>query len=112
MTGGNLYGNASNLINDGSCSGRATSLVTGDPLLGPLQDNGGPTLTHLPAADSPAVNATDPAFFNGLELELEFDQRGAGYQRHHATLGNDVSVITILSDDRLELIFSDGFETP
>ena len=33
-----------------------------DPLLGPLADNGGPTQTHLPAHNSPAVNAGDPAF--------------------------------------------------
>src|SRR5579859_6520755 len=33
-----------------------------DPLLGPLADNGGPTQTRLPAANSPAVNAGDPAF--------------------------------------------------
>lgn len=33
-----------------------------DPQLGPLQDNGGPARTHLPAATSPAVNAGNPAF--------------------------------------------------
>ncbi|HYG61886.1 MAG TPA: choice-of-anchor Q domain-containing protein, partial [Thermoanaerobaculia bacterium] len=33
-----------------------------DPQLGPLQNNGGPTATHLPAATSPAVDAGDPAF--------------------------------------------------
>lgn len=39
-------------------SGPATGDVTGmDPMLGPLADNGGPTLTHLPDAGSPAVNA-------------------------------------------------------
>lgn len=33
-----------------------------DPQLGPLANNGGPTQTRLPAANSPAVNAGDPAF--------------------------------------------------
>lgn len=33
-----------------------------DPQLGPLQDNGGPTETHLPASASPVVNAGDPTF--------------------------------------------------
>lgn len=33
-----------------------------DPQLGPLQNNGGPTATHLPAATSPAVDAGDATF--------------------------------------------------
>ena len=42
-----------------------------DPLLGPLQDNGGLTETHLPAAGSPAIDAGDP----GYALSLTADQR-------------------------------------
>jgi hypothetical protein len=38
------------------------NLLDQDPLLGPLGDHGGPTPTQLPAANSPAVNAGDPAF--------------------------------------------------
>jgi predicted outer membrane repeat protein len=33
-----------------------------DALLGPLQDNGGPTQTHLPLDGSPAIDTGDPAF--------------------------------------------------
>lgn len=33
-----------------------------DPQLGPLQNNGGPTATHLPADTSPAVDAGDATF--------------------------------------------------
>jgi LPXTG-motif cell wall-anchored protein len=47
------------------------NLVGVDPQLGPLADNGGPTLTHLPASNSPAIGAGDPAF-SGLAT----DQRG------------------------------------
>jgi hypothetical protein len=36
------------------------NLVTVDPRLGPLQDNGGPTFTMAPLAGSPALNAGDP----------------------------------------------------
>jgi uncharacterized repeat protein (TIGR01451 family)/CSLREA domain-containing protein len=36
-----------------------SDLVETDPLLGPLADNGGPTLTHLPLAGSPAIDAGD-----------------------------------------------------
>jgi CSLREA domain-containing protein len=43
-----------------------------DPLLGPLADNGGPTLTHLPQPGSPVFDAGDPAF----APPPAFDQRG------------------------------------
>ncbi len=32
-----------------------TGAIASDPLLGPLQDNGGPTKTELPGAGSPAI---------------------------------------------------------
>jgi hypothetical protein len=51
--------------------------INTDPLLGPLQDNGGPTLTHGLLPGSPAVDAGDPNFspppFN--------DQRGCPFDR-------------------------------
>jgi CSLREA domain-containing protein len=37
------------------------SMPNTDPLLGPLQDNGGPTLTHALSWDSPAIDAGDNA---------------------------------------------------
>jgi hypothetical protein len=40
-----------------------------DPLLGPLQDNGGPTLTRAPLPGSPLVHSFDP--------DLSPDQRGS-----------------------------------
>jgi hypothetical protein len=50
--------------------------VTGtDPLLGALADNGGPTLTHRPANNSPLVN-TIPLGQNGCgDVDNNFDQR-------------------------------------
>lgn len=47
------------------------NLVGLDPLLGPLAANGGLTLTHLPAGNSPVVGAGDPAFTG-----FTSDQRG------------------------------------
>jgi len=47
--------------------------INTDPRLGPLQDNGGPAFTHLPASDSPVIDAGDPA--RGV------DQRGPGFLR-------------------------------
>jgi hypothetical protein len=51
--------------------------VNTDPLLGPLQNNGGPTLTHALLAGSPAIDAGDPSF----TPPPFYDQRGPGFQR-------------------------------
>ena len=46
------------LDSDGSCGlAGAGNLPGTDPLLGPLANNGGPTLTHLPQAGSPAIDS-------------------------------------------------------
>ena len=51
-----------NVIRDGSCGALAASdVVVSDALLGPLADNGGPTMTHALLAGSPAIDAGDPA---------------------------------------------------
>src|SRR5436190_2416400 len=47
------------------------------PLLGPLQDNGGPTFTHALLPGSPAIDAGDPKF----SPPPFFDQRGPGFNR-------------------------------
>ena len=55
--------NTYSLLEDGSasCSAGALGLLTGDPLLGPLADNGGGTLTHVPLPGSPVLNAVGDA---------------------------------------------------
>jgi CSLREA domain-containing protein len=52
-----------------------------DPLLGPLADNGGPTLTHALLPGSPAIDAGDPALVAGVDDTPEFDQRGEPFRR-------------------------------
>jgi CSLREA domain-containing protein len=42
--------------NTPGCNPTGTPLIIADPLLGPLTDNGGPTLTRLPGTGSPAIN--------------------------------------------------------
>jgi hypothetical protein len=61
-----------NLDSDGSCqlSGPGDQ-PNADPMLGELEDNGGPTLTHALLAGSPAIDAGDDSECPG------FDQRGA-----------------------------------
>jgi hypothetical protein len=82
-SGGNVYNAGAGAVaslgyNLSSDNGGGYLTATGDrintdPRLGPLQDNGGPTFTHLPASDSPAIDGGDPA--------LGMDQRGPGFQR-------------------------------
>lgn len=49
--------------------------LTANPRLGPLAWNGGPTRTHLPAADSPVLE------HGSNLLDRMYDQRGPGFPR-------------------------------
>lgn len=51
--------------------------INTEPLLGPLQDNGGPTLTHALLPGSPAIDTGDPKF----TPPPFHDQRGLGFDR-------------------------------
>jgi polymorphic membrane protein len=51
-----------------------SNFLGGDPKLGPLQDNGGPTSTHLPLAGSPALDGGDNTA--AAAAGLSTDQRG------------------------------------
>ena len=62
--GGTVTSHGYNLSNDdggGYLTGPGDQINT-DPLLGPLQDNGGPTFTHALLPGSPAIDAGDPNF--------------------------------------------------
>ncbi len=52
-----------------------------DPLLGPLQDNGGPALTQALLPGSPALDRGDPDAAYDLQGRARWDQRGAGFDR-------------------------------
>jgi len=56
--------------------------ITDCPKLGPLADNGGPTLTHEPMPGSPALDA------GANPLTLQFDQRGDGYMREFGAMAD------------------------
>ena len=51
--------------------------INTDPLLSPLRNHGGPTLTHVPLRGSPAIDAGDPSF----TPPPDHDQRGACFYR-------------------------------
>jgi hypothetical protein len=67
--------------------------INTDPLLGPLQDNGGPTFTHLPLLGSPAIDAGDPNF-----VPPPFrDQRGPCF---HRVFGRRIDVGSVETQPR------------
>jgi len=75
-----------NIGTDGTCNlTDPTDLPSTDPMLGPLQDNGGPTATHALLPGSPAIDAIpaadctwdDDGDPETPEVPLRSDQRGA-----------------------------------
>ena len=71
------YAGANDLeYGDTSCAGTTTGVwTTGDPKLGALADNGGPTQTMALGAGSAALGAGDPTYCDSLPVG-GFDQRG------------------------------------
>jgi Right handed beta helix region len=77
--GGTITSHGYNISSDdggGYLNGPGDQIKT-DPLLGPLQDNGGPTLTHALLPGSPAIDAGDPNF----TPPPFYDQRGCPFLR-------------------------------
>src|SRR4029077_4884629 len=77
--GGTVTSHGYNVSSDngGGYLNRPGDQINTDPHLGPLQDNGGPTLTHLPLSGSPAIDGGDPNF----TPPPFHDQRGSCYYR-------------------------------
>jgi hypothetical protein len=85
-SGGTIFNNGGTITSLGYniASDNGGGVLTGpgdqidtDPMLGPLQDNGGPTFTHALLPGSPAINAGDPSF----TPPPFYDQRGPGFRR-------------------------------
>ena len=77
--GGTVTSHGYNISSDdggGLLTGPGDQINT-DPLLGPLRDHGGPTLTHMPMRGSPAIDGGDPSFTPPPDQ----DQRGACFYR-------------------------------
>lgn len=112
-TGGDCAANSStlsavgvNLIGDSTgCTFSGGTILSGDPVLGPLIDNGGPTLTHLPLDGSRVIDAGSPANpSRGIN-----DQRSAGFPR---VMFGGVDIGAVELQTRPEIIFMDSFEEP
>jgi len=85
-SGVNIFNNGGSFITHGYnvCSDTGSGFLNGpgdqintDPLLGPLQDNGGPTFTHALLPGSPAIDSGDPDF----TPPPYYDQRGPVFWR-------------------------------
>lgn len=93
--GHNIFGEAEGVnIVRGTQRGPAPTDITGTvsspvaPVLGPLQDNGGPTFTHLPLDGSPAIDAAD----GSAEGAPATDQRGITRPQRY---GNDIGAVEV-----------------
>jgi len=81
-TAANVVSGGHNLVQDATCNPAASDLVTAIALIGPLADNGGPTMTRALLAGSPAIDAADDATCPAT------DQRGvARPQGPHCDIG-------------------------
>jgi len=77
--GGDLTSLGYNLSSD-AAAGYLTAAgdqLNTNPMLGPLQDNGGPTFTHALLPGSPAIDMGDPSF----TPPPDYDQRGPAFSR-------------------------------
>jgi CSLREA domain-containing protein len=89
-TGGDIFNSgilsgSHNLIGDGS--GGLPNTITGDPMLGPLADNGGQTVTQALLPGSPALNAGGSLLaVDANGAALTFDERGPGFARFVGTV--------------------------
>jgi formylglycine-generating enzyme required for sulfatase activity len=68
LESGKIGANVNNLVGDGRCD----AAHAGDPLLGPLADNGGPSLTYALLPGSPAIDVVPV-----VSCTVSTDQRGA-----------------------------------
>ena len=106
-TAGNCYGiltsHGYNLSSDTSCTLRGFN-GPGDrnnigPLLGPLQNNGGPTFTHALLSGSPAIDKGNPSgCTDGKGHRLTTDQRGQPRPDKEDKLGCDMGAYERQSD--------------
>jgi hypothetical protein len=107
-SGGNCYDSGSatitsngyNLSSDATCpfSGPG-DMNSANPMLGPLQNNGGPTLTVPLTSGSPAIDAGNPSgCTNSNGVLLKTDQRGYRRPDKEDTGGCDIGAYESQSD--------------
>lgn len=91
---GPYFSAKNNFIGDASCN----SEYSGDPHLGPLRDNEGPTMTHALLEGSPAIDAGDDASCSSR------DQRGMPRTKISAGKHCDIGAFEFQFPDLVELL--------
>jgi hypothetical protein len=97
-----IISGANNLIVAASGVTLPPDTISADPMLGPLQDNGGPTWTHALLTGSPAIDTG-----NNL-ANLDFDQRGEGFLRRSGA-AVDIGAFELQTTNN-DVVFADGFD--
>jgi hypothetical protein len=93
---------ANNLVGSSSGVSLPSDTLNLDPMLGPLQDNGGPTWTHALLPGSPGLDAGNNS------ASLDFDQRGPGFRRVSG-VAPDIGAFE-MQVAMPDAIFSNGFD--
>ena len=98
--GGTITSHGYNLSSDGTCNfNHAGDLDNHDPMLGPLQNNGGPTQTMALLPGSPAIDAGNPSgCTDGQGHLLTTDQRGQPRPDKEDKIGCDMGAFESPSD--------------
>jgi hypothetical protein len=96
-----------NIVQDGSCISAPTSFEA-DPLLGPLADNGGPTMTHALLPGSPAIDAI-PQGISGCGTTIINDQRGVTRPQGSAC---DIGAYEVTPSELLAALIAASASTP
>lgn len=97
-----ISGSHNLITTHGASIGLPGDTISNPPLLLALANNGGPTLTHALAANSPAIDKGSNAG------SISYDQRGPGFAR---TGGVDTDIGSYeVQTPRPDVLFSSGFE--
>ena len=106
---GGTWTGDTNLFTDNTCLTGGANQVVDDTGIGPLQDNGGPTLTHALLPGSPAIDAGNNAICSNT------DQTGMRRPIDGDSNGNaicDVGAFEFTGSIVSDALFTDGFENP
>lgn len=118
---GTITSGGYNLESDDTCGlNGPTDLPPSPALLGALANNGGPTATHLPYANSPALDAIPPGTADLCDASVPTDQRGVArpagpacdigaVEGHSGTALPPLALLVNTSADAVDANVGDGF---